>query len=205
MDAHAVWLQLLGISAIVSGLLAGASFDQSIEQLPARHRIGVRAYRAYSNASHMANGRFWLIPLGLLGPALAVVAAVWGVALGLIPERALPVDLAAALGIAHLISTAVAGRINWTIAPWSAEGDSADETTLARIFDRFERAQAVRAALQLATFVAAVLGAGRERGPTDQLTIVARAALRWPSLTQRTGAIGPERIGPVPDGHVSLT
>ena len=66
---------LLVVAALVSGLLAGASLDQSIEQLPARHRIGVRAYLAYSHASHMANGRFWLVPLGIAGPVLSIAAA----------------------------------------------------------------------------------------------------------------------------------
>jgi hypothetical protein len=156
MTGHDVWFVLLAISTVVSGLLAGASLDQSIEQLPARHRIGVRAYRAYSNASHMANGRFWLIPLGILGPLLAVLAALWAVALGLPGDRALPVNLAGGLGIAHAISTVIAARINLAIAPWAAEADAFDDTALASIFDRFERAQAVRAGLQLATFVVAV-------------------------------------------------
>src|SRR5436189_3637981 len=66
---------LLAIATIVDGLLAGASVDQSVEQLPARHRIGVRAYQQYSQASHMANGRFWLIPLGIGGPLLRIAAA----------------------------------------------------------------------------------------------------------------------------------
>ena len=61
---------VLAISTIVDGLLAGASVDQSVEQLPARHRIGVRAYHAYTQASRMANGRFWLIPLGVAAPTL---------------------------------------------------------------------------------------------------------------------------------------
>src|SRR6266545_2388308 len=66
--------KLLGIATVVDGLLAGASVDQSVEQLPARHRIGVRAYQQYSQASHMANGRFWLIPLGIAGPLLRIAA-----------------------------------------------------------------------------------------------------------------------------------
>jgi hypothetical protein len=146
---------LLLASALVHGLLAGASLDQSIEQLPARHQIGVRAYRAYSNASHMANGRFWLIPLGIVGPVVAVAAAIWSLALGLLSSQSLPIALAGSLGVAHLLSTAVAARINWRIAPWSRDVP-ADDVALARTFDRFERAQAIRAALQLLTFAAAL-------------------------------------------------
>jgi hypothetical protein len=76
MTGQDLWFVLLGIATTVNGLLAGASLDQSIEQLPARHRIGMRAYRAYSQASHMANGRFWLIPLGIGGAALTLAAAI---------------------------------------------------------------------------------------------------------------------------------
>lgn len=77
MTEHEVWFVLLAAAVIVDGLLAGASLDQSIEQLPARHRIGVRAYSAYSRASHAANGRFWLVPLGIGGAVLTLIAAVW--------------------------------------------------------------------------------------------------------------------------------
>jgi hypothetical protein len=41
---------------LVDDLLAGASLDQSIKQLPARHRIGMREFSAYSTASDQAVG-----------------------------------------------------------------------------------------------------------------------------------------------------
>jgi hypothetical protein len=41
-----VWLLLLGLATAVDGLLAGASLDQSIKQLPARHWIGMRPFCA---------------------------------------------------------------------------------------------------------------------------------------------------------------
>ena len=136
------WLVLLGVAAIVNGLLVGASLDQSIEQLPARHRIGVRAYSAYSRASPVANGRFWLIPLGIGGPILTIAAAFWSVKFNL------PLYIAAGLGVAHMLSTLRAGSINLT--QWK---EGIDDTTLAGILDRFERWQALRAGLQLLTFV----------------------------------------------------
>jgi hypothetical protein len=89
MTTQSLWFALLGIAVIVNGLLAGASLHQSIEQLPARHRIGMRAYLAYSRASHMDNGRFWLIPLGIVGPVLSVAAAIWALTRKL-PSRAVP-------------------------------------------------------------------------------------------------------------------
>lgn len=151
-------LQFLLVTAtIVDGLLAGASIDQSVEQLPARHRIGVRAYHAYTQASHMANGRFWLIPLGILGPMLRVAAGFWVYRLGYYGSAAVWVDVAAVLAVGHLLLTLRAGSINWALTPWQpSERQIKDESELSTIFQRFERWQAARAGVQLLTFVAGI-------------------------------------------------
>jgi hypothetical protein len=151
MAGQAWWLILLAVAAIVDGLLAGASLDQSIEQLPARHRIGVRAYSAYSRASHRANGRFWLVPLGVGGAVLAVAAALWALTLHLSSRQSLPVLLAGVLGVAHTLSTVEAALIN--VTQWK---EGVDDAALADILARFERWQAVRATLQFLTFVVAI-------------------------------------------------
>ena len=156
MSEHAWWLVLLATVTTVHGLIAGASLDQSVEQLPARHRVGMRAYRAYSQASHMANGRFWLIPMGIGGPVLTIAAAIWAATLDLPAGRLLPVGLAAALAVAYTVSTVVAARANWPIAPWARSPAPDDEAVLARIFRRFERRQAVRAILQFLRFAVTV-------------------------------------------------
>jgi len=148
MNQENWWFLLLATAATVDGLLAGASLDQSIEQLPARHRIGVRAYSAYSRASHVANGRFWLIPLGIGGAALTLAAAIWGLKLHLFTTRLLPLLVAGGLAIAHTLSTLKAGSINLT--QWKV-GD--DDVALANILNRFERWQGLRAGLQFLTFV----------------------------------------------------
>ncbi len=151
MSGQAVWFFLLGTAVVIDGLLAGASLDQSIEQLPARHWIGVRAYSAYSRASHASNGRFWLIPLGVGSFVLSVAVALWAVTLNLSAARSLPVYLAGVLGVAHMLSTARAATIN--VTQWK---EGIDDAVLARILQRFERWQAVRAALQFLTFVIAL-------------------------------------------------
>jgi hypothetical protein len=158
MTGQDLWFVLLGIATTVNGLLAGASLDQSIEQLPARHRIGMRAYRAYSQASHMANGRFWLIPLGIGGAVLTLAAALWALTLDLPARQSLPVLLGGGLAVAHTLSTVKAASINLTLAPWQpAERRVADdEAVLADILRRFERWQALRASLQFLTFAATV-------------------------------------------------
>jgi len=56
MSPLAAWMALVALATAVDGVLAGASLDQSIKQLPARHRIGVLAFSAYSRASDQANG-----------------------------------------------------------------------------------------------------------------------------------------------------
>jgi hypothetical protein len=148
---------LLAAATIVDGLLAGASMDQSVEQLPSRHRIGVRAYHAYTQASHMANGRFWLIPLGIGGPVLRLAAAVWARRARGAFSRPHSIDVAAALSIAHLASTMKAGGINWSLGPWQPpERRITEEAELKNVFSRFERWQALRAGLHFATFAAGV-------------------------------------------------
>src|SRR6185436_17923933 len=52
--SNIVYLLILAAVAF-NGILVGASLDQSIKQLPARHRIGVMAYSAYAKASDMVN------------------------------------------------------------------------------------------------------------------------------------------------------
>jgi hypothetical protein len=153
MTEHTGWLLLLSVATVVNGLLAGASLDESIEQLPARHRIGVRAYSAYSRASHVANGRFWLIPLGIGAPVLTLSAAIWARMLSLPSAALTAVTIAALLSIAHLLSTWRAASIN--LRQWRA-GVGDDERLLGDILNQFARWQALRAALQGLTFVAMV-------------------------------------------------
>lgn len=142
------FLILVGLATSVDGLLAGASLDQSIKQLPSRHRIGILAFSAYSRAADQGNGFFWYVPLGIGGALLTIVAAVWSLALRLPPGRSMPLVVAGVLSIAHSITTARAAPINL-----SQRGAGEDEKALAAIFDRFEHWQSARAAMQLATFL----------------------------------------------------
>lgn len=148
---HLAWLSLVAVAAVVDGLLAGASLDQSIEQLPARHRIGVRAYSAYSRASHLANGRFWLVPLGLGGAAITIAAAIWAAVLDLQRDRAWPIFVAGLLALGHALVNLRAVSIN--LSQWRV---GQDDVALASILRRFARWQGVRAALQGLTFAATV-------------------------------------------------
>jgi len=151
MSVPTVWLVLLGVATALDGLLAGASIDQSIKQLPARHRIGMRAYSAYSKASDLANGRFLYPALGVGGAALTIASASWALTLHLPTSHLAPVLVAGVLSVAHSITTARAAPINW-----SQRTVDDNEAALALIFLRFARWQAARAVLQVATFLVMV-------------------------------------------------
>jgi hypothetical protein len=73
-----VFSGLVALATAVDGLLAGASLDQ----LPARHRIDVLAFSAYSRASDQANRVAWYAALGVGGAALTLVAALRAVVSG---------------------------------------------------------------------------------------------------------------------------
>lgn len=129
------------------GLLAGASLDQSIKQLPARHRIGPVAYSTYSRAADLGPGIAWYATLGVGSAVLTVATA------GVAWRRRRPARCArslyaaAVLAVLHSLVTARAAPI--TISQRHVVDDPA---ALARVFDRFARWQALRAMLQLATF-----------------------------------------------------
>src|SRR5262249_12829958 len=145
MAQVAFWLTLAAVAA--TGLLAGASLDQSIKQLPARHRIGVEAYSAYSQASDLGNGILFYGVLGI-GAALLAVAAAFAIHVASLPAAALiPADLGAAFAVLHSLVTMRAAPTMFSQR--HAQGDPA---ALARVFDRFNRLQAVRAFLQVVTF-----------------------------------------------------
>jgi hypothetical protein len=144
-----LFVVLVAVAAAVDGLLAGASLDQSIKQLPARHRIGARAFSAYSRAADLGNGVVWYAALGIGGALLTVAAAAAAVVMALPVEQSVPLLIAGLLAIAHSFTTARAAPIKF-----SQRAAVDDDAALSRIFARFERWQTARALLQLGTFAA---------------------------------------------------
>jgi hypothetical protein len=80
-------LWLLMAAMIGNGLLVGASLDQSIKQLPTRHRIGVVAFSNYSKAGDLGHGIAWYAALGIGAALLTVLAAVVGSPTGPMASR----------------------------------------------------------------------------------------------------------------------
>jgi hypothetical protein len=139
---------LLVAATIINGVLVGASLDQSIKQLPTRHRIGVVAFSEYSKAGDLGRGTAWYAALGIGAAALTVIAAV--VALTGRPgaRSVTALWLAIVLTVAHSFATARAAPLNF-----SQRSAAGDPVRLAAIFDRFERWQTIRAVLQVLTLL----------------------------------------------------
>ena len=100
---------LLVAAVAANGLLAGATLDQAVKQLPARHRIGVEAFSAYSQAADLSNGVAWYASLGVGAAVLTLAAVVAGLGAwrSRVVSRVLWVAAAATVG--HMAVTAVAG------------------------------------------------------------------------------------------------
>ena len=144
-----VTLWLLLAALLVNGLLAGASIDQSIKQLPARHRIGVVAYSEYSKAADLGNGLILYPLLGIGGALIAIIAAVVGILSQPSGQAMITLWLVIILTIAHSAVTSLAAPTN--ISQRNATGN---EERLTALFDRFVKLQAIRMPLQFFAFLA---------------------------------------------------
>jgi hypothetical protein len=138
---------LLVAATAADGILAGASLDQSIKQLPARHRMGVVAFSVYSQASDLGPGIIWYAILGIGAAALTVATAAVAFLQGIALQHAMPVYGAAVLAVLHSLATTQAAPTNFR-----QRKVANDEAALKAIFNRFERWQTVRVVLQGLTF-----------------------------------------------------
>jgi hypothetical protein len=143
-------LFLLVIGAVIAnGLLTGASLDQSIKQLPARHRIGLVAFSAYSRAADLGNGIAFYAILGISAALLSIAAAITAAIQGInTPDLSTALNLSALLAVLHSLVTTQAAPTNF-----SQRKVVDDEAALKRIFNRFERWQTLRAGLQVVNFL----------------------------------------------------
>jgi len=139
---------LILAAVALNGILVGASLDQSIKQLPARHRIGAVAYSAYAKASDLGNGIVWYALLGIGSALLTIVTVIVVLTQRNGAPFALPIYLAAVLSILHSLATTQAAP-----TMFSQRRHENDEAALTTIFNRFEHWQTIRAILQLLTFL----------------------------------------------------
>src|SRR4029450_13235364 len=100
------WIPALIVAATaLNGILAGASLDQSIKQLPARHRIGATAYSVYSRASDLGNCVVWYALLGIGAALITIIAALVVLFQGVSSAYTLPLYIAAILSALHSLAT----------------------------------------------------------------------------------------------------
>ena len=139
---------LVVATTALSGIAAGTSLDVSIRQLPARHRIGVLAYSAYSQATDLGTAVFWYSSVGVSAFLLALAAALVAVFQRAPMVHTLPITLFASLWLVHLLIT-----LMWAVPTLPRQRQVAtDEQQLAAIFTRFEQLQTVRVVIDVLIF-----------------------------------------------------
>jgi len=143
-------IALLVVAVAANGLLSGASGDQSIKQLPARRRIGSVAYSEYSRAGDLGNGIAWYAIVGVGAAVLSVIAAAVVLVHQPTGGQALASWALIVTTVGHMAVTGIAAPTNI-----SQRRHIGDEAALTRLFNRFERLQTVRWALNLAALLSA--------------------------------------------------
>jgi len=146
-------LILIAGATAANGILTGASLDQSIKQLPARRKIGVIAFSAYSQAADLGPGVVWYITIGVGAAVLTILAAVVVFVHGAPVAQVWPLYAAAGLSVVHSLVTARAAPTNF-----SQRRVVDDAERLAQVFGTFERWQMVRVIVQALTFAAMLYG-----------------------------------------------
>jgi hypothetical protein len=143
---------LLVAAMVTNAVAAGATFDQTFKQLPARHRIGPGAYTAYVRAADLGNGLVWYPIMGVGAASVTVAAIVAGLRTAATRPQVVALVAMAVGTIGFLASTARAAPILLSLRRDGAAQDPAP------VLDRFARANAIRA-VALAVMVAATVWA----------------------------------------------
>ena len=138
---------LMIIATAMNGLLAGLNVDTGLVKLPARKRIGARAYAAFARGNDLGNGLV-VYPILGIGAALFTVLATAIAFLGHSPmELLVLLSLASLLSLLHTAATARAAPVILSIK------DAPDDEALLRAkLDRFAGFHAVRATFQVLAF-----------------------------------------------------
>ena len=146
-------LILIACATAANGILTGASLDQSIKQLPARRKIGMIAFSAYSQAADLGPGIVWYVTIGVGAAVLSILAAAVVYLHATPVAQVWPIYAAAGLSVVHSLATARAAPTNF-----SQRRVAGDAERLAKIFATFERWQTVRVVVQALTFAAILYG-----------------------------------------------
>jgi hypothetical protein len=153
MDRATRWMT---IATAMNGVAVGATLDQAVKQLPARHRIGPSAYLDYARAADLRNGLLWYPVLGIGTAAVSLTAAAMGMRGSADRARILPLVAVAAATVIHAAATSRAAPIMIGL-----RRGSPDPSDIAAALDRFARINAVRAAAMITALAAAGWAAAR--------------------------------------------
>ncbi len=141
-------LILIIIAVLLNGTLAGGSLDTAIVKLPARKRIGSRAYAAFARGNDLGNGAI-VYPIWAVCAALLVFAATAIAYAARSSGPLLPLSVASTASIIHFIATSRAAPVMLSLR--SAPDD---EAVLEGKLDTFARWHSVRMAFQVIAFAA---------------------------------------------------
>jgi hypothetical protein len=127
-------------SVALNGIFVGASLDQSMKQLPARRRIGVVVYSAYSRAADEGRSLAWYLILGVGAGVTTVAAATtaW------FEDPSAPWTTLLVMAALSVIQTFA------TVTPMNfSRRHNVEEAELHQLFERFARWQNLRSIVQL--------------------------------------------------------
>jgi hypothetical protein len=142
---------LLLAATVSSAIAGGATLDQTVKQLPARHRIGAEAYTAYARAADLSNGLVWYPVMGIGTTVLVIGAVVAGLLDHPSASRAVALAAMAAGIVVFAGATSRAAPTLLTLR----RGEPTEATATATL-DRFARFNAIRAAGIVMTIAASV-------------------------------------------------
>jgi hypothetical protein len=137
----------LALATAINGLLAGLNADTALVKLPARKRIGARAYAAFARGNDLGNGLIVYPLLGVGAALLTLLATALAYAERSSFELLLPLSLATALSLLYTFATSRAAP-----TMLSLKDAPDDEALLTEKLDRFARWHAVRATFQVGAF-----------------------------------------------------
>jgi len=142
---------LVAACAVISGVIAGASFDVAAVKLPTRKRIGAVAYANFARGNDMGNGIIVYPTVAILALLLIASATLSAYFLQARQTVLLPLFAACAGTAASFVCTAKAApnMLSLRHAP-------DDEKVLAEKLDRFALWHTYRFAFQFLTFIATV-------------------------------------------------
>jgi hypothetical protein len=128
---------IIFLATLLSGLMAGIALDKWVVQLPARKKIGAKAFAEYFRASDLGPGIYLYPIIGLAAPMLTILAAVLDFATGTGTTHF--IHIAALFAVGHLIATSQAAPTGLKLRR------NPDEPERTRVLDTFSKWNAIRA------------------------------------------------------------